>query len=426
MLTQHPLRQAIIGEIHARPYPRVSTPARISFVALMIEDDSPDTVREHITELCRDGGAPPPQPDSMHHLVEIGPLTIRWEQHTEFYSVSVTEIGAFDDPFGNPPINQLPIKWVNALPGSTITATHIAVESDDMPERSLEYVTKRMSDSQLVGSTIVDGGARYWTDFDIHPDGFSRILVRNVSLNPRQMGRILRRLEEIETYQAMAMLAFPSAKAALPTIAAAEVALSGIVEKLADTTNDASIERRLLDDLSNLSAEVELSVAKTAFRVSAARAYDTLVRRRIDELREERLLGLQMAGEFLYRRLEPAMATVESLAARQQELSNRIGQATDLLRTRVNVSLEEQNQQLLQSMDRRANAQLRLQRTVEGLSVVAISYYAISLIVYGAEAAGAAGLLPIPPAIVGGAAIPVVAIAVWRVAVSIRRAINNE
>lgn len=426
MLTQHPLRQSIISEIHARPYALVSAPARVSFVALMLDDETVETVRAHIATLCRNADEPPPGADSIHHLAKIGPLTVGWEQHTEFYSVSVSEAVDFDDPFGAPPIDRLEPGWVQDLPGRVISAIHIAVESDDMPERALDDVAKRISDSQLVGSEIVNGGARYWTDFDIHPDGFGRILVRNISLNPRQMGRILRRLVEIETYQAMAMLAFPSAKAALPTIAAAEGALAGIVEQLSGAANDPTIERRLLDDLSNLSAEVELSVAKTAFRVSAARAYDTLVMRRIEELREERLLDLQMAGEFLYRRLAPAMATVESLAARQSELSDRIGQATDLLRTRINVNLEEQNQKLLQSMDKRVDAQLRLQRTVEGLSVVAISYYAISLIVYGAEAASAAGILPVSPALVGGLALPVVAFAVWRIAVSVRRAVINE
>ena len=426
MLMQHPLRQTIISEIHARPYAHLPTPARVSFVALILEDETAETVRGHIATLCRQGGVPQPAPDSMHHLAEIGPLTVRWEQHTEFYSISVTEAVDFEDPFGQPPIDRLDREWVQRLPGRVISATHVAVESSDMPERGLEYVTKRLTDSQLVGSTIVNGGARYWTDFDIHPDGFGRILVRNISLSPRQMGRTLRRLLEIETYQAMAMLAFPAAKAALPTVAAAERALGDIVKKLSDAANDPTIERRLLDDLSQLSAQVELSVAETTFRVSAAKAYDTLVARRIEELREERLLGLQMAGDFLYRRLAPAMATVQSLAARQNELSHRIGQATDLLRTRINVNLEEQNQQLLQSMDTRVNAQLRLQRTVEGLSVVAISYYAISLIVYAAEAAGAAGILPISPAIVGGLALPVVAFAVWRVAVSVRRAVAGE
>ena len=426
MLTQHPLRQTIISEIHARPYALVPTPARVSFLALILDDETAETVRDHIATLCQQSSVARPAPDSMHHLAEIGPLTVRWEQHTEFYSISVTEAVDFEDPFGQPPIDRLDREWVERLPGRVISATHVAVESSEMPERGLEYVTKRLTDSQLVGSTIVNGGARYWTDYDIHPDGFGRILVRNISLSPRQMGRILRRLLEIETYQAMAMLAFPAAKAALPTVAAAERALGNIARQLADAANDPTVERRLLDDLSRLSAQVELSVSETAFRVSAAQAYDTLVARRIEELREERLLGLQMAGDFLYRRLAPAMATVQSLAARQNELSHRIGQATDLLRTRINVNLEEQNQKLLQSMDTRANAQLRLQRTVEGLSVVAISYYAISLIVYGAEAAAAAGILTVSLAIVGGLALPVVAFAVWRVAVSVRRAVVGE
>jgi uncharacterized membrane-anchored protein len=56
--------------------------------------------------------------------------------------------------------------------------------------------------------------------------------------------------------------------------------------------------------------------------------------------------------------------------------------AGQLLRTRVDVERSAQNQALLESMDKRAALQLRLQRTVEGLSVVAISYYAVSLAGY--------------------------------------------
>ena len=82
------------------------------------------------------------------------------------------------------------------------------------------------------------------------------------------------------------------------------------------------------------------------------------------------------------RRFDPAMRTVQSLDSRLQDLISRAIRTGDLLRTRVDVERQTQNQELLSSMNRRADAQLRLQRTVESLSVVAISYYATGLSLY--------------------------------------------
>ena len=79
------------------------------------------------------------------------------------------------------------------------------------------------------------------------------------------------------------------------------------------------------------------------------------------------------------RRYDPAMRTCRSAKERLDELSARAERASDLLRTRVDVANQAQNVEVLRAMDRRAALQLRLQETVEGLSVVAISYYAVNL-----------------------------------------------
>ena len=413
---QHPLRDEIASEIHARPYVLIQAPARVSYIAMSVDDaavDNVDTVRAYLGVLCRTVSAHEPEKDSYHHIFEIGNLSVRWEQHTEFYTLTVTENGPFEHPFRNPPLDRLSPEWIKDLPGEAICATHMAIESVDMPERSLAEIENLISGPRLVGAEIVGGGGQYWTDFSVHADGFSRVLVRSKSLTPRQLGRVTRRLMEIDTYRAMAMLAFPTAQAALPTVATAERRLSDLVERLATGNKGASDERALLDELSILSAEVELSIAKSAFRFNAARAYEAIVARRVQELREERWHGLQPAGNFLYRRLAPAMATCESVSARQRELARRVGQATDLLRTRIDVALEEQNKNLLESMNKRAQLQLRLQQTVEGLSVVAISYYAVSLVLYAAKGLKSAGVLAVAPEIIAGISLPFIALLAW-------------
>jgi uncharacterized membrane-anchored protein len=93
-------------------------------------------------------------------------------------------------------------------------------------------------------------------------------------------------------------------------------------------------------------------------------------------------------------------------------LAERAARVTALLRARVELQLQEQNRGLLDSMDRRAKLQLRLQETVEGLSVVAIGYYGLGLVGYllkGLEAIG----LPINPTVGMAIALPIVVGTAW-------------
>jgi uncharacterized membrane-anchored protein len=141
------------------------------------------------------------------------------------------------------------------------------------------------------------------------------------------------------------------------------------------------------------------------------------VAQRIGELREKAVPGTQTIGEFMQRRLSPAIATVAATAQRLTSLSQRIERAGALLRTRVDIATEAQNQQLLEKLTRGQALQLQLQSTVEGLSIAAISYYVVSLVLYAAKAAKAAGV-PIHPELAAGASIPLV---LWGVAWLTRR-----
>ena len=93
-----------------------------------------------------------------------------------------------------------------------------------------------------------------------------------------------------------------------------------------------------------------------------------------------------MSSFFTEPRFTPAMALCESTDARITDIAERINRAVDLARVRVEARREANNQELLASLAHRAKLQLRLQQTVEGLSVVAISYYAVSIVAYLAKA----------------------------------------
>jgi uncharacterized membrane-anchored protein len=246
------------------------------------------------------------------------------------------------------------------------------------------------------------------------------LLVFDQGLTERQSGRMLQRLFEIEAYRMLALLALPIARRQSPRIVEIEGALATLTDGIAQAQSQAqdktggdrqAQDEALLHELTRLAAEVESGLAASQFRFGACRAYFELVMRRIAELRETRLPGMQTYDEFMARRFTPAVDTCATVSQRLHDLSERVAQASSLLSTRVDITRERQNQALLASMDRRAKLQLRLQQTVEGLSVAAICYYAAGLVGYLAKALKAGGL-PLNPDLVVGISIPIVAVAV--------------
>ena len=177
----------------------------------------------------------------------------------------------------------------------------------------------------------------------------------------------------------MSMLGFARVREMGRQMGVTETRLSRLVQ---DMTEGAQPAEETLKGLLHVSAELEALVAQSSFRFGATAAYEQIVHQRIGALREDRFEGRQTFNEFMMRRYDPAMRTVTATKERLSAMSERATRAGNLLRTRVDVERSAQNQALLESMDRRADLQLRLQRTVEGLSVVAISYYAVSLAGY--------------------------------------------
>jgi uncharacterized membrane-anchored protein len=400
----HPQRFLLANEVHARPQEALQPPVRVSYLAVAVEPDSRDAEHAHVTVLCARYGAHPPPADATHFTADLGPFRVAWERHTEFTSYTFTQRGAAAEPFADPAIRALPAEWVAGIPGRTVVAVHADVldRTQRMPDASV--IAAYFEGNYVVGAGVGGGGGALFTDFRVHADGFGRILLFDRELSRRQVGRTLQRMFEIETYRVMALLALPIARAAAPGVRAMEGELGDVTAALA---KGAGTDDALLERLTALAAKVESAIGESRFRFGATAAYYDLVTSRIAELREQRLPGTQTVDEFMGRRLAPAMATCESVARRMVELSERVARANDLLATRVGIVRERQNQALLASMDRRARLQLRLQETVEGLSVAAITYYVVGLIAYAAKALNAAGA-EIDVEITVGVSIPVV------------------
>lgn len=419
----HPRRLVLNDEVHARPYQALQAPQRASYLALLAEAAEREREYAHVAELCKRHGCQAPPPEASYYVADCGAFRLRWERHGEFSSYTVFADDAGGEPFALPAADALPPEWLAALPGKLIVAAHVALLPGAEAQPEIEAISPHFSGNTLVGAQLADGGAAAFTDFRIHPDGFSRFLLLDRGMGRRRAGRVLQRLLEIETYRMFALLALPLAREVGARLAAAEGDLAGITGLM--VKESPADEPALLDRLTRLAAAVESEVAASSYRFGAARAYYGLVRQRIAELREQRIPGIQTIDEFMQRRLAPAMSTCESVARRQAELSERVARASDLLRTRVDIAREMQNQELLASMDRRARLQLRLQETVEGLSVAAITYYLVGLVGYAAKALKSAGYA-IDPDIAMGLSIPLVALLAAFGIRYVRRSVSKE
>jgi len=432
----HPLRRDLADEVHARPPASVASPAVVSMLAL--SDAPAEHVLAAVIELARSNGVDVvAAPRAAHTVVELPALRIKWERHGEFSSLTLVApapVAALSEVSGAAypsAFDMVPTDWLARLPGRVIAAADILVLPFGADEPRPDAFAQLFDRDALAGSSILDEAAWVFTDFVVRPDGRSRWLVLDVRMGRAQTARTVQRVIEIEVYRMVALLGFPLARAAfgeldrvereLETITAATAALHAEAATLATQKE----ERRLLDELTRVAAEVERMTAATAFRYSASQAYWEIVRARVAELREQRLGDLRTLSGFLSRRLAPAMNSCAAAARRQEALSARIERAGSLLRTRVDIAREEQNQQLLAAMDRRSKLQLRLQQTVEGLSVAAIAYYMVGLAGYL--------LKPLATAWPGlntewitAALIPIIAFAVWRGVTRIRRRIKVD
>jgi uncharacterized membrane-anchored protein len=382
----HPQRRALNDEVHARPPDNLEAPVRLSYLVLVGTGNRGDDIAA-LSRLLEGTGAPKPAADANHFNADLGSHRIKWERHTEFCRYTFYAQGVEKVPFAQPAISLVPQGWLRSLEGRTLAATHAIVVRGTKTLDPVRTSETYFEGNTIIGSTLSGAAGRAYTDFRIHADGFGRLLVCDHRMTPRQAGRLVQRLLEIDTYRMMALLALPVARQLTPFLSDSEQELQAIMNAM-QTAGDAE-EPVLLDRLTRLEASVERQYTDNHYRFSAANAYYDLVQQRIEELREDRIEGFQTFREFNDRRFLPAIATCRAVSARQTALSERIARATVLLSTRVSVTREKQNQAVLQSMDRRANLQLRLQQTVEGLSVAAITYYIVGLVYYAAK-----GLLP--------------------------------
>jgi uncharacterized membrane-anchored protein len=411
-MKSHPQRVALHNEIHARPPEAMNAPLAISHIVMLGDAQEREASRAHVAALLRDHHLPQPDANSTHIRMDVGAFRIRWELHTEFVTWSFSrpiEVAGFGEREPMTAIESVPQDWLAELPGQCIESLHLWVlPTQEFGSNSL--VKHVLNEDTLVASTVADGHGEVYTDFALHADGFSRMVLLAGSVTPRRLGRLVQRLLEIDTYRMAALLGLPVAREAAAVLGYAERELAELAGAIRVAGRDE--EPQLLDRLTKLAGAVESHYAASHSRFSASAAYFELVDRRIEDIAESRLSGMQTIGEFMDRRLSPARSTCEWATRRQDALSQRVSRISNLLRTRVEIEQQQSSQALLGTMNTRQGLQLKLQATVEGLSVAAITYYIVGLVSYLAKGAHAIGW-PWSAESTAACAIPVVALAVW-------------
>jgi uncharacterized membrane-anchored protein len=419
----HPWRQALYEELHSRPSPWVVTPCTISHIAMQRTDEERSRELPHLAELCAEYGVEPPNENASCFYKTLGEFEIRWERHTEFSTYTFIR-NIEGNPLREPEaLSPIPEAWLTGMPGRATAALHLAFDASEGPPDPAEL--DRYFDSQALRGSVVRRGTAYlYSSFRLHSDGFARIALQARDLSSLQAGRLVQRVLEIETYRVMALLALPVAREVTPELGGMERELARINEALTEA-EERTNQQALLDQLSNLAARVERMRSDTTYRFAATNAYFDLVRERNRELTEEKIPGLQPIHVFIKRRLAPGIRTCNAVRDRLEDLSRRIGQTGSLLRARVELSIQDQNRELLASMNRRSETQLRLQQAVEGLSVVAITYYLMGLLGYLWEGFVWAGW-PWSKKLSFAVAVPVIMLLAWRIIHGVRSRVHGQ
>jgi len=415
-LTPHPLRAAVLGEVHARPFTPVQTPRRILHFAFETTANAAKADRAALADFCAGRGLEPLQPAAKQYRVTLGGTALRWEQHSEFTTYTWELPAAGETPF-HPAASTL-AEPMAALPqpGPLLVALDLHLLAETTKKFAVENLFDRAS---LAVAENSDGQALFATDFQTDPAGFVRILVLDRGLGPERAGALVQRIVELETYRTLALLGLPEAQRLSPSIGRIETRLAEVTEEMRGTEKLID-NHRLLDELTALAAELEAGAAASLFRFGASRAYNEIVQLRLQTIGERKVGGLPTWSSFLARRMAPAMRTCITTEERQTTLSEKLARAANLLRTRVDVELERQNRDLLKSMNERTRLQLRLQTTVEGLSVAAVSYYVVGLFGYLVKGLHDEGV-PVNISLATALFVPVAVLAIWLVVRRIRR-----
>jgi len=378
-------------------------------VLLSREPDALAQAAGSFAHWCTQAGVEPARPGSRQHSFDAGGRHVTWELHTEF--VTLTWSADLIDPENWPSGIGL-----EALSGLGLIAC-MRIDLIDQDTIS-DTILSGFRLASLCHSAIDEGRAQVATDFVVDKDSFTRFELAAGNLPPLRRAIVVRRLLEIETYRTLALLALPLARSVTPELLASERDLAGAVTSIGEARS-LDLAQASLDALHELSVRSNALIERTNYRFAASRAYGAILRHRLDHIREVPIRPASALTNYLGNRIDPALATVDAAEKRQLALSEKIERAIELLDTRIGLDIQSQNRGILGAIANTSSSQLRLQRTVEGLSTIAISYYFLGILSY--VLTGLGEVAHFPKALAVALAAPFVVLLVYLAVRAIRK-----
>ena len=432
---EHPMRRLLNDELHARQFNEFHGTGR--FIRYVYFTQSHDTgLMKQINALLQKYDLPKMSAAEKFVRHETGQFAIRVERHTEFISISLIDSDKTPAVLGAKPaydeavFSHLPFAEIAAFDHPVFHAMWLEIYTmpDELP--LAHEMQTALAGRAVSASKISSGGGHLYYSFDIDEAGYSRIALLNDKIAGHRMGRVIQRVIELETYRLLALLNLPKVKEFSSKLDVIETELRSATEQLsavhdADKTGQSVDEAdKLLARLTSLSADLENIYSQTSYRFAASKAYFEIVNARLFELSTSRLNGFQSIRGFLERRMSPAMQSATAFARRMDRLSSRNAYAGQLQRSQTELALQKQNHDLLASMNSRTSAQLRLQQTVESLSIAAVTYYGVGLVGYLAAALPLADY-GIDKRLIQALFVPIIAYFVWRQVKLVRKVLGH-
>lgn len=421
----HLHRSAINDELHAHPYEPMTPPERVILFVMRVTPEQRQSEKSHLDALAARFGDVVPEVNGNRARYDFGVFRLKVERHLEFTRYKFVwrmEARMPSRPFEDSAHTRMPAEWLAALPGEVINALNIVLLP--FPENAshdtlVQRYAGEFDPTGFAGSQVGRTGGLVLTDFRIRDDGFIRMMVFSKATLPAQNGRLVLRIVEVETYRCMALLIMPEARKLLTTLPEVEDTLTRLTQAIAATNG--KVDEELLEELTKLASRVEGLMAANYLRLSASVAYFDLVFKRLEELKERPVDKIPHLGGILERRLKPAQSTCASVSRLLDQLSLRVAHASQLLRTRIDVRRENQNQSLLVAMNKRAKMQLRLQETAELLSIAVIPYYGANLLAYMIEGLAEVRHFHVDPIMIKAVSAPIIALLTLWVQIKARK-----
>ena len=429
---EHPLRRMLNDELHARKFNDFPGSGRFIRYVYFTQGDDKHLLGD-INKLLQKLSLRKMADDEKFIRLEADNFAVRVERHTEFMSLSLIDVddkiqkGLSAKSFDEASYPHLPFQLIKTLSHPVFHAMWLEISIAQKKKPTAQVMEQALQGRSVAGVNISSGGGQLYASFDIDNDGYSRMALMNEEIADNRMGRVIQRVIEMETYRLMSLLSLPKVKHHSPALDKIETELRVLTGALALAQRQEGAPEQmqdadaLLTKLTNLASDIEHIYSETSYRFSASFAYQDITDARIASLKASRLDGFQSIGGFLAKRMMPAIQSMTAFSRRMDHLSQRISHAAQLQRSQTELSLQKQNRDLLTSMNKRTYAQLRLQQTVEGLSLAALTYYGVGLVGYVAEATS----FGISSTAIKALSVPIVAASVYIVIRRAKRALAS-